>query len=149
MHPEDLTKKLKTTEEANTFLAAVDAFSHSLYTTSPKGVEAFFPLDIAELLKKGNSGGDWLGYLNALKLYLLSIKPVKITLATDPDGLLIDNIYDWALQLFGDPVILDISYDPIILGGAVIAYGGLYYDGSLLAALNTRLTRFKSEVVKV
>ena len=60
MHPEDLTKKLKTTEEANTFLAAVDAFSHSLYTTSPKGVEAFFPLDIAELLKKGNSGGDWL-----------------------------------------------------------------------------------------
>lgn len=66
---------------------------------------------------------------------LNSLTVVKITLAFRPTEKFINTLVTSLRKDFGDRIVLDISYDPAIIGGAVIEYKGKYIDNSIKHAI--------------
>jgi F0F1-type ATP synthase delta subunit len=58
-----------------------------------------------------------------------------------------ENIYSWVATNIGPGIIVRMEFDPKILGGAVIAYGGKYFDGSLYKIVESKLQSSKESII--
>lgn len=56
---------------------------------------------------------------------------LQLTLAFEPSEAVIGNISRWARKNFAAGILLDLSLDRSILGGAIICYHGKFYDLTL------------------
>ncbi|NTV31611.1 F0F1 ATP synthase subunit delta [candidate division WWE3 bacterium] len=74
--------------------------------------------------------------LTLLKKELSSIPTLKITIAYEPKGFQMKQLNSWLAQNFNRKILLDISVDTDIIGGALIQAGGYYKDYSLRKALS-------------
>lgn len=61
---------------------------------------------------------------------------LQLTLAFEPSEIVIGNISRWARQNLAAGILLDLSLDRSILGGALIMYHGKFYDFTLRKKLN-------------
>jgi hypothetical protein len=61
---------------------------------------------------------------------------IRLTLAIRPTDRLIMRLHDWFIHRLGQVVVIDFSYEPSLLSGAVIEWDGNYRDYSLLRKLN-------------
>lgn len=73
--------------------------------------------------------------LTRLQKMLESLPVVRLTLAFDPPTHAIEAIASWLQATIRKPVVLDITQDHTILGGARIEFEGRYLDGSLRSKL--------------
>lgn len=62
---------------------------------------------------------------------------LQLTLAFEPSEVVIGNISRWARQNLADGVLLDLSLDRSVLGGAIIMYQGKFYDFTLRKKLQS------------
>lgn len=56
---------------------------------------------------------------------------LQLTLAFEPSEAVIGNISRWARQNLAAGILLDLSLDRSVLGGAIIVYHGKFYDLTL------------------
>jgi F0F1-type ATP synthase delta subunit len=70
-------------------------------------------------------------FLENLKIKLDSLPLLKMTLAFSPTQSTIEKISQFLENKLGKKIILDISYNPEILGGAILEYRGKYLNLSL------------------
>lgn len=56
---------------------------------------------------------------------------VSLTLAFEPSGKMVEKIYSFLTTTLQKPIVADIKIEPLILGGAIVEYGGVYKDVSL------------------
>ncbi len=80
--------------------------------------------------------------LCTIKSNLQALVPVKITLAFLPDDAFVSKLFSWFADKLSKECILDISVDPKILGGVLIAYAGLYKDLSLKTKVKNYFKKF-------
>ncbi|OGM10671.1 hypothetical protein A2159_02435 [Candidatus Woesebacteria bacterium RBG_13_34_9] len=76
------------------------------------------------------SGLAKLDYFDGLYRELKKIKEVGLVIAFEPSQDFIDRMSEFLKQIIGSSVILNITYDPYIIGGAQIIYKGVYKDYS-------------------
>jgi hypothetical protein len=62
---------------------------------------------------------------------ICSLPILQLTLAFEPSEFVINTISRWARQNLAAGIILDLSLDRSVLGGAIIMYHGKFYDYSL------------------
>jgi hypothetical protein len=74
-------------------------------------------------------------FLETVKTALLETHSITITIAFKPDPASIGMIAEWAKKSLTFPVVIDVVYDPTIMGGAIISYGGSYKNLSVLKDL--------------
>lgn len=72
------------------------------------------------------------GALNQLE----KLKCVDLVLAKEPGLQLIENISDRIKGMVGENVVIDISVNKGILGGAILTFGGRYMNYSLASDLD-------------
>jgi len=70
-------------------------------------------------------------FLEKIKKYLLSLPEVKLEIAFSPSNDFLKNISLWFKEELGQKVILDLTVNPKIVGGAIIEYQGNWRDYSL------------------
>lgn len=85
--------------------------------------------------------------LTTLKETLKKIKTLKISLAIDPPGKMVEHFFDWVKENIGQGIILDIDKDETILGGAIITFNGIYKDFSLRRSLEEIFKSKKAEIM--
>lgn len=61
---------------------------------------------------------------------------VTMTFAMPPTELILKHINNWFLENEKRKVLIDVSYERNLLGGAFISYNGLYADGTLIYKVN-------------
>lgn len=66
---------------------------------------------------------------------------LQLTLAFEPSEASIGNISRWARQNLAPGILLDLSLDRSVLGGAIIAYHGEFYDLTLRKKLQAIFDR--------
>jgi F0F1-type ATP synthase delta subunit len=97
---------------------------------------------ILEAEKKGEidfSSQEQFEFLENLKIKLDSLPLLKMTLAFSPTQSTIEKISQFLENKLGKKIILDISYNPEILGGAILEYRGKYLNLSLAKNLEKSL----------
>jgi vacuolar-type H+-ATPase subunit E/Vma4 len=146
----EIISQLTTTDEADLLTDELEALSVSLYKDHGGTFEKVLKERVrkrvgekmvSEMKKKGIGKRE---YIKALKKQASSLEEVKLTLAVEPTPAMIESISDWIKENVGAAVILDLTFDATLVGGAVVSFRGNYADYSLRA----RLEKYRKEIDK-
>jgi F0F1-type ATP synthase delta subunit len=139
---EDFAKKIITKEDLIFFLDQINLAEQFLFkerniplTEKLKGkVSEDFKNLIEKLENENVITGDVersRKFFEDLKNYLLKIPQIKIEIAFKPSRRFIEKISLWLEKNFGEKIIVDLYFNPEIVGGAIIEYKGKYLNYSL------------------
>jgi len=139
---EEFAKKIKTKEELIFYLEELSqaqevAFrqgeallSEKLKGKISEGLKNFFEkMEEKGMLSKNPEQQS--SFLEKIKKYLLSLPEVKLEIAFSPSSDFLKKINLWFKEELGQKVILDLTVNPKIVGGAIIEYQGNWQDYSL------------------
>jgi len=124
----------------------LDAVEKSLYETKGDTLETVLKTEIrketAAVLNVLFNNLDKESVLKDLRLRMSKISLAEITIAIDPTESLIEKISNWLIQNSQTKYILDIKVDKTIIGGAIFAVNGKYFDDSLKTKLENTLKNY-------
>lgn len=125
----------KTKEEEEVLLEELSEIYESLYVTKPGATQEVLDQkvrhSVASLVRENLD--DKL--LKDLMEKIKSRRLLKLTLAIDPSEDIISEVYEWAVKNISEDIVIDISKDKEILGGAIVSYEGKYFDYTLWKTL--------------
>ncbi len=81
--------------------------------------------------------------LRALKEYTTSLPKLKLALAYAPRQAFVEEIADWLTAHAPTPLLLELTVDPEVIGGAVVSFQSKQYDFSLNRKLDEYLSQNK------
>ncbi len=122
---------LQTVNNLYDFSAEVDKVTEALFKsgTIAEG-SSEYSLYLAKITQ-GMSRDSACELLNDLKEDLTKTPKLLMTLAFKPDAKFTNQLFLWVKTTVGPSYLLELAYDPDIIGGSVIVYNGLYKDFSL------------------
>ncbi len=77
------------------------------------------------------SGKSWAEVRDELVSQLTGVETVRLTVAFEPTKEIKNKIYEWVKLWVGKGLVVEITQDKEIMGGAVVEFGGKYRDLSL------------------
>lgn len=81
------------------------------------------PIPIQELLTK-------------IEKYGSALPIISMTFSHPPTEHMLKNINNWFIEHENRKVLIDVSFERNLLGGAFVSYNGLYADGTLINKIN-------------
>lgn len=99
---------------------------HSNLDTSSKMIASTSDVAMTHIKKE-----DIKAILSSAYRTICALPILQMTLAFEPSEAVIGNISRWARQTLAPGILLDLSLDRSILGGAIIIYQGKFFDYSL------------------
>ena len=141
LHPHLNTKK-----DANDLLLKFESISQKLFKKNSKPSEIIaneFPYELNKIiLKMANDLGvnieDKLAIQSFFKRIIEAISGlsvINLTLAIEPDLETIKLINQWFYLNIGKMVLLDITLDTSLIGGAIVSFNGRTIDSSLITQI--------------
>ena len=127
--------QLKTLDDVDTLIQEIDVLSNSLYKSNFEEVlYSKIRKSTLDAIVRFGVGAQLIAPLRELEEILKTLKLLKLTLAVSPTPALVDTISSWVKTNVGEDVVLDISLDSNLMGGAQISFSGKYADYSLSTA---------------
>ena len=78
-----------------------------------------------------------------------SLKVVELALAIKPTQNFIEKILTFVETNFGPDIVLDLKFNPDLIAGAQVIYGGKYFDFSLKKSLEDYFKNLQGVTLKV
>ncbi len=139
---EEFAKKIKTKEELISYLEEISQAQQSAFEKKEDLLSEKVKEKVSETLKNFLERAEEKGiisknpkqqnsFLKKLKEYLLSLPEVKLKIAFSPSSEFLEEINQWFEKELSVKVILDLTINPKIVGGAIIEYQGNWRDFSL------------------
>lgn len=147
MKTEEIIGSVRTTQDRDELLRALGLLRDAAYMTDGENINQILTHEMkAEM---GQMVGIWLsdvgGYeagkivnqqimtehLKHLEQKLLNLPVAGINLAFYPSSSFEDWLRSWFADVLGGQALIEIGFDRSLAGGAVVSYGGKYYDWSL------------------
>jgi F0F1-type ATP synthase delta subunit len=153
--------ELKTSDDMELFLAEIDMLLVSLYQNNVSAFKETLDTKLQRRLgdilthslqeqKINFTDHEQLQYyFTGLKAYVTQLPLLHLTLAYHPTNQQILGLSEWARQVVKRPVILHLNYNKMLLGGAVISFGGSYKDLSLKKKLDTVYQTKREELLAI
>ena len=126
-----MLKKIYTRLEVDEVLSELNLLKVSLSKTDNSFDEALknkVRLDLADTPKDVDQ-------ISQLIKQIESLKVVELALAIKPTQNFIEKILTFVETNFGSDIVLDLKFNPDLIAGAQIVYGGKYFDFSLKKSL--------------
>ncbi len=147
-----IIESLMTRQEADHFLDLINILSENLFTKKvnlSEKITEIFPVHLKILLVKSLQNNQidltnnilMQSFIESLKKYLESIPVIGLTLAFSPKQQTIKRIYSWLAFQIKKPVLLDITVNKNIIGGAVIDVAGIHFEYTIHKILKDQLTQ--------
>jgi hypothetical protein len=132
----EILSRIKTEKELREIEEEIEVLMESLYKTGGDTLDKVLNTKIkgwlAEEIKKAfEKGGNKESYLENLKKELEEMDSVRITLGFEPSLEVLENIHTWLSNNLKKNIVMDLTFNPSIIGGVIIAYEGKYRDFSL------------------
>lgn len=128
----DIFRHLVTTADRTQFLNRLGELERIQYqnveTPLPQKINECFASEAQAIVDIVAKEGE--GVLKVLAQEVAKLPVCKLTVAFDPVRTQVVKIRDTISTNVGSPLLLEISVDPRIVGGAVISWNGTYFDGS-------------------
>ncbi|KKQ74862.1 MAG: hypothetical protein US96_C0023G0006 [Candidatus Woesebacteria bacterium GW2011_GWB1_38_5b] len=144
MSSNNALSQIKTKEELDSFKEGINALIAASFKVDKEKfanvLKQSFDQNQAGIIEQEIKGIDSAELVdNSLRELLKNInqiEEVKLLLAFSPKLAFIERLSFWFKNQFGQNTMLDISVDPAILGGTIVAYKGKYIDLSLAKELD-------------
>lgn len=106
---------------------------------------------VQSLIRNGISWDDQektKDFLFALKKSIERLKTLKLTIAFKPDGHMVALFSSRVrADMGGQHILLDFSYDPSIMGGAILSFQGVYKNYTLKKRIADVFEQQKSKIL--
>jgi hypothetical protein len=150
---DELLAHIKTVQEADEIVGEIEMLLESLYEKDADGFKSVLKHRIrywvADYLKRGlEKETDAEAYLKSLEKQIKGLEELNLTLAYEPTEDALERFSSYVKQNIGSHVLLRISYDPNIIGGAIVIYEGEYRDFSFKRIFESQFETSKSEILK-
>jgi len=147
----DIYKQLRTKQELDELIYEIDILLESLYQTNGEAFDSILKTKVRgkifDIFSAAFSGGaDKKKYLLKLKENLSKTTYLNLVLAIEPSNDFLDRISFFVKKSISPDVVLDINYDPGILGGAVMIYQGNYRDFSFRKSFQEEFARSRDKI---
>ena len=134
-----ITKDITTKQELVYLLDDINQAKDLIYEKSDKKLSEKVKNVVSEGFRKIirnqedelNTREEQEEFLNQLKSQLQSAAQIKLTLAFSPSDSFLKDISQWLENETGEHIIIDLTVDPEIVGGAIIEYDGHYLNFGL------------------
>lgn len=152
---EKVLSEIKTTEDAEIFNREADTLLDALFESREGSLESALKNEVRariagvlreELFKEGRDKEE---FLKELKRKVEELETVSLTLAIEPTEGFLERIGHFIEEKVGDKVILNVSFNPQIVGGVVIVYKGLYRDFSFKKIFEKHFEERRDELMKI
>lgn len=139
---QDFAKGIKTTEEIAILLDEISQAQKNVFKERGRTLieklkgkvseefEKFLEKLERENLIPRDSEGQFL-FFEKFKKYLRGLPKIKLEIAFLPSDEFLNKISQWLKMQFNRKIILDLIFNPKIVGGAVIEFEGKYFDFSV------------------
>lgn len=150
-----LLQSVKTKRDATKLLEEVDIISKSLYKAGGEAVESVLKNEVrvatAEAIRESFTQKDLnkKNYLDQIIKLIQKMPNVSLILAFEPSEGAIERFYSKISESVGQQVLLDIVYEPQIIGGAVIIYKGKYRDFSFKKVFEAEFEKSRSKILEM
>lgn len=134
--------------EATFFRPESEDFETILKTRLPKHIAAAMRNIFSQPSLKDNPGAVKEFFQN-LKDMIDALPLLKLSLSFNPSEEMIGRLHEWVEENLGIGILLDISYDTLILGGARIIFQGRYKELTLSQMITDVLAKEKTNVLKL
>lgn len=150
---DELLSHIKTVQEASEIINELDMLLDAVYEKDAESFQSVLKHKIrywvAGYLKRVlEKETDAEAFLKSLEEEIKSLKQLDLTLAYEPTEDALERFSSFVKQNVGDNVLLRISYDPNIIGGAIVIYEGEYRDFSFKRIFESQFEASKSEILK-
>jgi len=151
----EIISKVKTVEEKEKLKEEIEFLIDSLYDPHGLAFDEMLKSKVREKFatvlseESHKEGVDKKEFLVRLKNELEAAKVVKLTLGFEPTQVSLDKIWQFLFSALGKMLLLDIDYQPKIVGGAIIIYEGVFRDFSLKKYLDEELEKSAKEFMKI
>lgn len=137
----DLLKYVRTVSDAELLNNEIDILIDSLYRTGERSFDKTINKSVRKEIAKaletiGPSKSGRKADLQRIKEDLKKLNVLRLTLAFEPSQLVIEKTIKWLRENVSGDIVVNILYDPAIVGGAIIEYQGKYIDMSLKKKLD-------------
>lgn len=134
--------------EATLFRPESEDFEKILKTRLPKHIaEAMRDILSQSPLKENPAAMK--DFFQNLKDTIDILPFLKLSLSFSPSEEMIQRLHEWVEKNLGIGILLDISYDTLILGGAQIIFQGKYKELTLSQMITDVLAKEKINVLKL
>ena len=140
-----MLKKIYTRQEVDEILSELNLLKVSLSKTDNSFDEALknkVRLDLADTPKDVDQ-------ISQLIKQIESLKVVELALAIKPTQNFIEKILTFVETNFGSDIVLDLKFNPDLIAGAQVIYGGKYFDFSLKKSLEDYFKNLQGVTLKV
>ena len=144
----DILRDQITMLEATLFRPESEDFENILKTKLPKHVAAAMR-DILSQPQLKESPTAIKDFFQNVKDTIDTLPILKLSLAFSPSEEMIERLHEWIGKNLGIGVLLEISYDTLILGGARIIFQGRYKELTLSQMITDVLAKEKISVLKL
>ena len=151
---DQILNKLRTLEDKEKLLLEIEILLSGLYEEKGLGfnsllqnrIRGWVSSYLTEELSKPDVDKE--AFLRGLEKELKSLKDVYLTLAYEPTQDQIDTIASFIRQSTGGKIILNLSYDPQLIGGVEIIYEGVFRDFSFKRIFEKEFEEDREEILK-
>jgi len=132
----ELLSLARTKDEAQEISKELDIVSEALYQNRPEALEEVLNkkirADVAKVLRDDFAKGfNKEKYINEIKETLKKSKIISLTIAFEPREETLVKLGSWVKKNLREGILLDISKDEAIVGGAQVISAGNFRDFSL------------------
>lgn len=152
---EQILSSVKTKDDKEKLLEEIISLKDSLYQENGIYFNSILKTKvrfwISAMIKEelDRTGLVKLDYLEGLVKRLKEIKEVGLVIAFDPSQDFLEKVSEFLQQIIGSSVILNINYDPYIIGGVQIIYKGIYKDYSFKKIFEKEFVTFEEKLTQM
>jgi F0F1-type ATP synthase delta subunit len=138
---EGLIELTQTTEDLVKLDEEIDLLLQGIYHVSEDALEDILgkmvrirvAMEMRKLIKQNNSSKkeEVKALFSSMYRTVCALPILQLTLAFEPSEAVIGNISRWARKNLVPGILLDLTLDRSVLGGAMISYHGKFYDLTL------------------
>lgn len=148
-----LLEKVVTTEDRDLMLSEIELLQKSLFKGEDRSYEHILKTEVrawaAQIIESESKAMEIRPYLEGLEKSLNKIEEIKLGLAFEPSESSLERIHDKIIKLVGKSILIDLTVNRAIVGGAVIIFRGKYRDFSMKKLFELEMLDIRDDILKI
>jgi len=155
MRNDKLLQNIITKRDAQRLLEEIEIIRKGLFEAGEGALESLLKnkvrAETAEVIRETFSKADLdkKGYLDKVEELIMKMPNVSFILAFEPSEGAVERFYSKVSEATGKRVLLDIVYEPQIIGGVVIIFNGRYRDYSFKKIFELEFEKGRDKILSM
>jgi hypothetical protein len=132
---------------ADLFKPRASVYHESVFEGIPSHIASVFTLALADKFLEEHPE-EMKAFLAELERAISHLKVLRLEISFEPTGKLFEHLINWIRKELGTGIVMEITVDKGLLGGARMMYGGKYKELSLPLLIEQAAEKERARIIE-